>query len=58
VIKHLAYCLKSTDEKDKQVLSIDSQLQELKDFAKKENLQIVEIIHTRRVCNYIDTLGI
>ena len=44
MIKYIVYCRKSTDEKEKQILSIESQLQELKEFAKKENLQIVETI--------------
>jgi len=32
--KYIAYCRKSTDEKDKQVLSIEAQIAELKEFAK------------------------
>ena len=43
-MKYLAYCRKSTDEKDKQVLSIDQQLSELKEFAEKENLEIVDFL--------------
>jgi len=42
--KYIAYCRKSTDEKDKQVLSIEAQIAELKEFAKKENLSITEFI--------------
>ena len=41
MIKYIAYCRKSTDEKEKQVLSIESQIEELKEFAIKEKLQIV-----------------
>ena len=41
MIKYIAYCRKSTDEKEKQVLSIESQIAELKEFAAKEKLYIV-----------------
>ncbi len=44
MIKYIAYCRKSTDEKDKQVLSIEAQIAELKEFAKRENLSISEFI--------------
>ena len=44
MIKYIAYCRKSTDEKDKQVLSIEAQIAELKEFAKRENLIITEFI--------------
>ena len=42
--KYLAYCRKSTDEKHKQVLSIKSQVEELKEFARREKLEIVDWI--------------
>src|SRR3989339_580285 len=44
MIKYIAYCRKSTDEKDKQVLSIEAQIAELKEFAKRDNLTITEFI--------------
>ena len=43
-MKYIGYCRKSTDEKDKQVLSIDQQLSELKEFAQKENLELVDVL--------------
>ena len=42
--KYIAYCRKSTDEKDKQVLSIEAQIAELQEFAKRENLEIVDFV--------------
>ena len=41
-LRYFAYCRKSTDEKDKQILSIPQQIDELKEFASRENLQIIE----------------
>ncbi|MFH1479371.1 MAG: recombinase family protein, partial [Candidatus Omnitrophota bacterium] len=40
--KYFIYARKSTDEEDRQILSLDSQLHELREFAQKENLSIVE----------------
>jgi len=42
--KYIAYCRKSTDEKDKQVLSIEAQIAELKEFAKRDHLEVTEFI--------------
>ncbi|OHB20775.1 MAG: hypothetical protein A3J67_02410 [Parcubacteria group bacterium RIFCSPHIGHO2_02_FULL_48_10b] len=40
-MKYIIYARKSTEEDDRQVLSIEAQLHELKEFAAKEKLEIV-----------------
>ena len=42
--KYIAYCRKSTDEKDKQIMSIEQQIEELKAFAQREKLEISEFL--------------
>ena len=41
-IKYFLYIRKSTDEEDRQVLSLEAQLHELKEFASKQGLEIIE----------------
>ena len=40
-MRYIIYTRKSTEEDDRQVLSIEAQLVELKEFAAKEKLEIV-----------------
>ena len=40
--KFFLYARKSTDEPDRQILSIEAQIQELKEFAEREHLEIVD----------------
>lgn len=47
-MKYILYCRKSTDTDDKQVLSLDSQEHELTDLAKKDGLEIVEVLKESR----------
>ena len=41
-IKYFLYIRKSTDEEDRQALSLEAQLHEAKEFAEREGLEIIE----------------
>jgi DNA invertase Pin-like site-specific DNA recombinase len=40
--KYITYCRKSTDEPDRQILSIEAQITELREFAEREHLEIIQ----------------
>jgi site-specific DNA recombinase len=43
-MRYIAYCRKSTDEKTKQILSIESQRNELKEYADREGIEVVDYL--------------
>jgi site-specific DNA recombinase len=48
IIKFILYIRKSTDETKRQVLSLDAQMRELRELAKRERLVIVDVVEESR----------
>ena len=48
-MKYFIYTRKSTDSEERQVLSIESQISELKEFAAKEKLEIVASLSEAKI---------
>ena len=52
-MNYIIYCRKSSEAEDRQVLSIDSQEQELLNIAKQDNLNVVKVFkETFYSCSY------
>ena len=56
-MKYIIYTRKSTEDEDHQVLSIESQLAELREFAAKEKLEIVASFQEAKTAKEPENIG-
>ena len=54
--KFFLYARKSTEDDDKQIMSIEAQLFELREFAARENLEILAEFQESKSCASIDII--
>lgn len=52
MFQYIIYCRKSTESEEKQVLSIESQIKELKELAKRLDLRISEVLIESQSAKY------
>ena len=56
--KYFLYARKSTEDDDKQIMSIEAQLFELREFARKENLEILSEFQESKSAKTQASLGL
>lgn len=50
--QYIIYCRKSSESEERQILSIDSQVKEIKEFAKRLNIEISEVLTESQSAKY------
>ena len=55
MIKYFIYCRKSSEEEERQILSIEAQLAELRDFARQNRLLVVREFSESKTAKEVGT---